>query len=771
MVKREVAPEEIIYDFNVKDIDLKDEAQYNPEYEDIYRKINTALSIDKQGYNLYIVEDFSKNKLEDMVKYIDKIIKNREIYDICYVIYKDIKSPEVIVLKAGYGLKLKYFVEEIQKLYFKITYEFYNGSDQEKEFIIEDIRNKKNDLIEKMIDIAKRDNFTLKSVDDGFVFIPLKEDGSMMNEKEYNLLSFNEKESIINKVALLKNASQEILDKLKNIEINETEKIKVLMDHYYSRKTADIKDNYLDIFSEDKTVLKFLNYICSTIEKRIKDIYSIDYKNDENTIKQIIFKYSVNVIVDNSGRKYPPIIFEEDPSVVNLIGNIEYRNKDGNYITDISLIKAGSILKANGGCLILRVNSLLNNPNAYYYLKKSLISEKVKLDYKTGYLEVLSLNGLNPEPVQFKEKIILIGDYSTYDLLYNYDVDFKKIFKIRAQYNPILDMDRIVKKLFLTKIIYTCKKNCFKPVTDEGIREIAKVLSRKTENKGKIFMDDYEIERILTLSDSSARETKRNYIDTQDIENAVYTREMLEKQIDDSFSEEQIFIDIDGKSIGQINGLSILSTGYFSFGRPVRITCSCIKGEGNIVDIQRESNLSGKIHNKAINIIKGYINNNIIGGYDKLPVNFHLNFEQVYGTVDGDSASVAEVVSIISSLSKIGIKQNIAVTGSINQFGEVQPIGGVNEKIEGFFNTCKILGETKGKGVLIPASNVKGIALKNEVEQEIKSGNFHIYSMDTVEDAVDILMGNENLNYSDVISAIKKECRKYYGRQEKNRHK
>ncbi|MBV4419117.1 AAA family ATPase [Clostridium tyrobutyricum] len=770
-MKREVAPEEIIYDFNVRDIDLKDESQYKPEYEDIYRKINTAFSIDKQGYNLYIVEDFSKNKLEDIAKYIDKIIKNREIYDICYVIYKDIKSPEVIVLKSGYGAKLKYFVEEIQKLYFRITYEFYNGSDQEKEFIIENIRNKKNDLIEKMMDIAKKDNFTLKSVDDGFVFIPLKEDGNMMNEKEYNLLNFNEKENIINKVALLKNSSQEILDKLKDIEINGTEKIKILMDHYYSSKTVDIKDNYLDVFSENENVLKFLNYICSTIEKRIKDIYSIEYKNDENTIKQIIFKYSVNVIVDNSGRKYPPVIFEEDPSAANLIGNIEYRNKDGNYITDISLIKAGSILKANGGCLILRANSLLNNPNAYYYLKKSLISEKVKLDYKTGYLEVLSLSGLSPEPVKFKEKVILIGDYSTYDLLYNYDTDFKKIFKIRSQYSSILDMNKIVKKSFLAKIIYTCKKNCFKPVTDDGIKEIAKILSRKTENKEKIFIDDYEIERILTLSDSSAREAKRNYIDIQDIENAVYTREMLEKQIDDSFREEQIFIDIDGKSIGQINGLSILSTGYFSFGRPVRITCSCMKGEGNIVDVQRESSLSGKIHNKAINIIRGYINNNIIGGYDKLPVNFHLNFEQVYGPVDGDSASVAEVVSIISSFSKIGIKQNIAVTGSINQFGRVQPIGGVNEKIEGFFNTCKILGETKGKGVLVPASNVKGIALKNEVEQEIKNGNFHIYSMETVEDAVDILMGDENLNYSDVISTIKKECRKYYVRQEKNRHK
>ena len=190
------------------------------------------------------------------------------------------------------------------------------------------------------------------------------------------------------------------------------------------------------------------------------------------------------------------------------------------------------------------------------------------------------------------------------------------------------------------------------------------------------------------------------------------------------------------------------------------MTCSCVKGEGNIFDVQRESNLSGKIHNKAISTINGYINS-LLGGYSKLPVNFHLNFEQVYGSVDGDSASVAEVIAIISSVSKIGIKQNIAVTGSINQFGKVQPVGGVNDKIEGFFNVCKVLGGTNGKGVLIPESNISSLALKNEVEEEIKNGKFHIYSMETVEDAVDILMGDENVDFDIVLHEIKNECRKY----------
>ena len=232
------------------------------------------------------------------------------------------------------------------------------------------------------------------------------------------------------------------------------------------------------------------------------EIYSINYEDDEEYINEIIYKYVVNVLVDNSENDKPPVIFEEDPSINNLLGSIEYENKNGVYTTDVSLIKGGSFLKANGGCLILRASSLLTNSSAYYYFKKSLISGKVDLDYNRGYLELLSLSGLKPEPVKFNAKIILIGDYQTYDLLYSYDEDFKKIFKIRAEYKSVLDINKDTKQAFLGKVSNICIDNKLQPLTDEAIKELAKFLSRKAEDKNKLYMDDYELGRVLMLSNN-----------------------------------------------------------------------------------------------------------------------------------------------------------------------------------------------------------------------------------------------------------------------------
>lgn len=494
-------------------------------------------------------------------------------------------------------------------------------------------------------------------------------------------------------------------------------------------------------------------------------VYSLNYDEDEEKINEIISKYAVNIIVDNSENKTPQVIYEEDPSINNLLGNIEYENHNNVYTTDVSLIKAGSMLNANGGCLIIRANSLFTNSNAYYYLKKSLISGKVNLDYNRGYLELLSLSSLKPEPININEKVILIGDYETYDVLYNYDEDFKKIFKVRAEYEPVVDINEGTKKALISNIYNLCEINKLKKPTSSAIKEIAKYLSRKAENRNKLFLDDIEINKLLMLSNNRVANEQKETIDAEDLQEVAYSQENIQREILDNYREKKILVKVNGTAVGQINALSVIDTGYFRFGKPIRITCSCYKGDGNIIDVQKESNLSGNIHSKSINILKGYINK-FATAYSRLPVDFHLSFEQLYGKIDGDSASVAEIISILSSLSKIPVKQNIAVTGSINQFGEVQPIGGVNEKIEGFFNICKTIDCTVNKGVLIPYSNKDDIVLNHEVEAEIEKGNFHIYTMDTVEDAVEVLMGDGHINASEVFDHISKEVKKYSSKKQ-----
>ncbi|WP_333860421.1 AAA family ATPase [Clostridium sp.] len=764
---RELSKEKIIYNFKLQDIDFhcQDKCDTNktfkfiPEYKEVYEKINMALKINKEGYNIYLIDDFSRDKLENIMEFIKGTMdKESSLQDICYAVVKDIKKPKVLFLNAGKGRELKDMLKRIQKRYFECTYEFYNGSSHsEKEILLEELQKKRNKLVNKLLEMSSKERFTLKINENGFNFIPLKENGEMMSENEYEMLGMKEKEDIINKVNILKNSSEQVLEELKNTEIAQIEKIKLIINNYYKKETGDIKKEYLKLFKEDNKVLEFLGQVCSNIENEIKDNYSISYEDDKENISRIIYRYSINVLVDNSESKEPPIIFEEDPNVNNLLGSVEYENVNGTYTTGVNLIRAGTLLKANGGCLILRVSSLLNNKSAYYYFKKSIISGKVDLNYDRGYLELLSLSGLKPEPIKFNEKIILIGDYNTYDLLYSYDEDFKKIFKIRVEYNALLNINRETKISFLGKVFSICRNNKLHDVDEEGIKELAKFLSRKAEDRDKLFMDDYELERILMISDNRVIKDGRKIITGSDIINTAYEEELIEKRMMDMYRGGQIFIDTTGKAVGQINGLSVINTGYFSFGKPIKITCTCLRGNGDVIDVQKESDLSGKIHNKAINILKGYIKR-LTGGYDKFSVDFYLSFEQVYGQIDGDSASVAEIISMISSLSKIGIKQNIAVTGSINQFGEIQPIGGVNEKIEGFFKICKILGEIKGKGVLIPSSNVKSLALKNPVEEEIEKGNFHIYSMSNLKDAVEILMERD---YNTVIHMAKRELKKY----------
>ncbi|GAA0724037.1 AAA family ATPase [Clostridium malenominatum] len=752
---------DVKYSIDFSNIEVKEMDLHLVTNEDVFRDIKRALEIKKEGFNVFLIDDFSKDKLQAIKEFVEENLPGNPPKDICYVLELEGRNPKGVFLSNGKGKIFKKYLEELQKAYHQGAYDFYNTSDnKEKEKLLKKVQKSRSDLIGEMVKIAEENGFDIKFTGGGFTFIPMKEDGDPMSEKEYETLEKENKDNIINKVFQLKEKAQDILDKIKDSEEESIEDIRKLMEEYLEEKLAEVKEEYKKELCEETIAIKYLDKLCKSVEKGLIENYTMSYEEDEDEISEIIYKYGVNVIVDNSNNKKPVCIYEDDPSVTNLLGNIEYENKNGVYVTDISLIKAGSMLKANEGCIILRMNNLLSNPSSYYYLKKALINGKVDIDYNKGYLELLSLSGIHPEPIGVNVKVILIGDYEVFDILYNNDEDFKKIFKIKAQYNPYIKIDHKTKSSFLKALNIIEKNNSILPLSSEAINEVAKYLARKSENKNKLYFNIEEMEKIILLANNEAVNEFKDLIYPDHIIKVSYHEDIMEKEILEAFEEKKIMINVKDKLIGKINGLTVLDAGYFSFGKPVRITCSCYNGDGNIIDVQKDSQLSGKIHSKSINILKGYMNN-LIGGYDKIPVDFHLSFEQVYGKVDGDSASVAEVIGMLSSLSKVGVKNNIAVTGSINQIGEVQPIGGVNEKIEGFFKVCKRLDNIKGKGVLIPYSNIGNLVLNKEVEEEIEKGNFKIYTMETIEDAVNILMGDEGITYNEVLDEIKKELKKY----------
>ena len=735
-----------------------------PEITSAYEKIKRAISIDEEGYNLYIIDSFSKDKLENLTKFIEKLYKSAEApKDICYVTINDPKRPEPIFLTNGKGAKLKETIENIKNSYYEVSMEFYNtSSESEKDRIIDEVHSKRTNYIGELMEMAKIDGFDVKATNGGFAFIPLKE-GEAMTEKEYDELSEENKDSIVLKASNLKKKAEVVLEKLKDIELTSMKKLKGIYAEFMDIEMEDEKEDCLLNFIDDDDAYEYLEKVFYSIEKELVDCYTMNVEDDESDINEVLDKYDISVLVDNTNNKNPRVIYEEDPSVTNLFGNIEYENHNGLYSTDLSLISPGSMLQANEGCIIIRLNQLAMNNYSYYYLKKTLMSGKVNIDSSRGYLDIISINGVKPKAVPVNVKVILIGDYESYDILYNADDDFKSLFPIRVEFSNYVKNQPIKGKVLKDYILDRGKKHYINKISDDAIKEIIKYLSRVAESRGKICIEDKNIDRLLILANNIVELDGREIISDKDIRNVAYEKSLIEDEILEMYEDSKIILTLSGEKVGAINGLAVLSSGYFTFGKPMRLTCVACKGEGKILDIQKESNMSGSIHEKSINILSGLLSNLIIP-YEKLPVDFHLSFEQTYGQIDGDSASVAEILCILSSLSKVGIKQNIAVTGSINQFGEVQAIGGVNEKIEGFYKVCKLLDNTKDKGVLIPAANSEDLVLNKEVEEAIEKGEFHIYTMENLQDAIEVMMLDNKTSYKDLFKIIEKEVEKYKGK-------
>ena len=767
-MRKKLTPKEIKYNLNEIEKNIKFQ-KYNNELYSEFDKIGRAVAIEKEGYNLYLVDSFSCEKVDKLKKYVEEQYKYLEPpKDICYVVLENAKKPEALFVKNGNGKKLKESIEEIRINYMERVEDFYNQStEEEKDELIDEIQDKRSKYINDLMENAKKEDFDLKVTNKGFAFIPLIE-GKIITEKEYEALSNSKKDLIVQKANNLKKKAECVLLRLRDIENKSVKKLKEIYSEFLSKEMEIYKDEILLRFIEDDHAYEYLEKLFTLIEKELVDCYSISIEDEEEELYQLIAKYEVHLLVDNNLNLSPPVIYEEDPILTNLIGSIEYENRNGVYSTDITMITAGSLLKANEGCLILNVSSLVSSPSSYYHLKKALQLKKINYDLYRAYSEIISINGLKPEPIPIKTKIILIGDMRTYDLLYNLDEDFKNLFPLKAEIENVIYYKENTKEDLSNIIDKRIRKNLLMPISEEGKKEIIKYLSRISGNKYNVSIDTEEIDKILLLANDNSKRKKSLIIRDIDIIQVAYPREKIEEEYDNLYKENKILITTNGKRVGVVNALAVIDTGYHSFGKPMRITCVAHKGTGQIIDIQKESKLSGKIHEKSISILKGLLNN-LLNPYENLPIDFYLSFEQTYGLIDGDSASVAETICILSALSKRPIKQNIAITGSINQLGEVQAIGGVNEKVEGFFRVCSFLDEVKGKAVLIPSSNKDELILKPKVEEAVDRGEFSVYIMDTLEDAISTMILEEEETLEEFFIGIKEEILKYKNKNEKNK--
>ena len=455
-------------------------------------------------------------------------------------------------------------------------------------------------------------------------------------------------------------------------------------------------------------------------------------------------KFQVNLLVDNMNTQGAPVVVETNPTYYNLIGRVEYENRMGMVSTDFTMIKPGALHRANGGYLILNARDVLTNPMAWEALKRVLKTKLLYIENMGEQFGMVTMASLKPQPIPVTVKVILIGNPLIYQLLFNNDEDFHKLFKIRADFDVVMDNtaeNRQKLAAFISSAVRRDKLNHF---DHQAVAKVAEYCTRITGTQKKLTTRFNEVVELLTEADAWSRLADSEVVTVAHVRKAIEEKRcranIYEEKLQEMFQEGTILLDTDGEKVGQVNGLAVLAVGEYMFGKPSRITANTFLGRGGVVNIERETKMSGTTHSKGVLILSGDRGQKY-AQERPLTLSASLTFEQLYDGVDGDSASSTELYAILSSLADLPIKQYIAVTGSVNQKGEVQPIGGVTQKIEGYFAVCKLKGLTGKQGVMIPYQNVPDLVLNDEVRDAVRQGQFHIYPVRTIDEGLEILTG------------------------------
>ena len=706
-----------------------------------------GLKIDNPSYNIYVAGEPGTGKTTYTMKVLETYANNKENHkDWCYVYnFDNPREPIVISLQRGEG---KVFKDDIEKMIDKLFEEIKEAFDSEeyeinKNTLLEEYEIQKEDLVKKIKVYGEEKGFKLKSSKVGMVFVPLNEN---FEEEVSSDEFFKIKKELENMAIKVVYQIREIEEKIKTIMIEiEDEVGKIVVDPHI--------ENLKEKYKSNEKVLNYIEKVREDILKNLELFYLDDEELREYYSKDCFLKYVVNLFVDNQNNDKAPIIVESNPSPSNLFGKVEYDYNSGNIKTDFTKIFSGSVQKANGGYLVLYAQQLLSYPLSWELLKRTIKSQKIPIETKVS---------IEAEEIQLDLKIILIGSNYIYDALYRYDNEFSKYFKIFVDFENEMDKSEITEYGIAQFIASQCEKNKFKHFTYEAVEDILKHSTRLVGCKNKLSTDFNKLLEIITEADIFAKIENKEFVEKKHVKKAIYEKHKrlskIENKMDEYIQNNTIMIDTEGSRVGVINGLSVLSMGEYSFGRPSRITVTTSMGNRGLVNIEREVKMSGPIHNKSVLILQGYLTEHFAQEYS-LSINAYICFEQNYGGIEGDSATLAELCALLSSLSNVPIKQNIAVTGSLNQKGDIQVVGGITEKIEGFYNVCKKRGlDNKTYGVILPKDNMDNLILNDEMEESIKNGNFKIYPVTNVEESVEILMDKM---FKDVEILVKEKLDKY----------
>ncbi len=765
--KYEVPIEKLRWECDPKIFDFKCTGDLAPLREFIGQEratsaVNFGLNMASPGYNIYVAGITGTGKTSMVKTYIEKRIRkseargeNPELYDWCYIYnFKEPDCPLIVDVPKGQGKSLK---NELEVFLIKIKDELGQAFASEeykkhRQQILEKGQAKQQKLFDEISAEARRQGFSLQITPSGPTLIPLVEDRPMQ-ENEYLALEEDKRKALDKKQAELRKKLQVNFEAGAKLQRDMVEQVQKADKEIGEYTISMLFDPIFEKYRQSPKLEQYLNdlkaYILDNLEQ---------FKTTEEPVNPALgvpvsqvmggrnpfLPFQVNVFVDNSKAKGPPIIVESNPNFGNVFGKIERRFLFGGYLSDHTMLKPGALAMANGGYLLLNAVDVLTNPGVWPAFKRALKTKEVKIEDPFEQFGMMAPQGLRPEPMPVNVKVILIGDHTLYQMLSVYDEDFWEIFKVKADFNYEIERNpenMLAYAAFLSGCCEECQARHFEPT---GVAKVIEYSSRMVADQERMSSRFAQIKEWIEEANYWAARDNAKYISAAHVKKALdkrlFRHDLVDERIRDMITRGTIMIDVDGSTVGQVNGLSVYSLGDVSFGRPSRITARTFLGRGGVINIERESEMSGPIHNKGVMILSGYLGSKY--AQDKpLSLSASLCFEQSYEGVDGDSASSTELYAILSSLAEAPINQNIAVTGSVNQKGEIQPIGGVNQKIEGFFKVCQARGLTGKQGVLIPHQNVRNLMLREEVVEAIREGKFHIYSARNIDEGIEILTG------------------------------
>ncbi|MDD5082418.1 MAG: AAA family ATPase [Dehalococcoidales bacterium] len=714
-----------------------------------------GLNILKAGFNIYVSGLAGTGKTTAIKSFLDALAAQRDTPpDWCYVHnFRDPYCPKALKVPAGMGLGLqKDMKRTIDNARRGLTQAFTSKEYANRRAEITEDFTRKREAAFNMIGKKARDRgLLLQTTPVGLIFIPAAGD-EPMSEEAYRKLSPREKEEIRKKQEEL---TRELKDKIIELKAEESAVEKRLEDT--DREVASYSVSYL--FEEMRRKYDQLAQVIEYLKEVEQDItdnfeqFKVEPKSPEAdplaamqelVRKQALRKYEINVLVDNSELKGAPVTLELNPIFNNLFGRIEKEAQFGALYTDFTMIKSGSMHRANGGYLVVRIEDLLTNFQSWEGLKRTLRDGKLNIEEIGERMGFVATKSLRPEPIPLDIKVVVIGEPMYYYLLWQMDPEFRELFKVKADFDSRMDKTEDNIKKYASVICRMCKTGNLKHIKNDALAKILEHSSRLAGERDKLSTLFADIADIVHEANFWATDEKASLIEAKHvnkaIEQKVYRSNLIQQRITEMIDKGMIMIDTEGEKVGQVNGLAVIDLGDFSFGRPSRITATVGVGREGLIDIEREAKLGGRIHTKGVMILNGYMTEKYVRDIP-LSLSARLVFEQSYEEVEGDSASSTELYALLSRLAEVPIKQGIAVTGSVNQKGEVQAIGGLNEKIEGFFEICRVKGLNGQQGVMVPASNVRNLMLKEEVVAAIKKGEFHIYSVTTIDEGIEVLTG------------------------------